>query len=370
MRVGVHNHRATAHSARLPLLCSACSASSHPPSHVQPVWPVPPTMSRLQGFCLCLLAFLKPSACLASSCADRPRPCVEVSGGNAQVSLQAGNFHSSVLNYGSFSGRALSLLQHGQCLQIMAIGGSVTCGHCLDRNSTQLPSERTAWPSALANLLNNELPCHNSSGMLSNHVVTNVCAGGWSTALWLERISASLRSNEDLHAALTTADVIIVETAVNDIEELRRHDMRASARDQPLPVLIMRATELLVNILLTLDNKPSIVYLGASSRALWGGGPRHSGDAILDQLEVVRLYNIPYVSAIEGLGPFTTAVGRSWFLDVYRCDLCCHPACWGTTSLLRLSRSSSSCTATMPTETFCPTSQTPFTGCMTISHTT
>jgi hypothetical protein len=174
--------------------------------------------------------------------------------------------------------------------------------------------------------MNAALPCK-LDGALSSHKVENVCAGGVSTDVWVERISQSLHEDTAMRMILHDADVIMVETSVNDVNELVKKTKNNDVGDPDLR--IKRYTEILINLLLSLPNNPSVIFIGASSRGTWHGAYPRTTDAVHAQLGVTKKYGLPHISAIDGLGPFNTHVATTWFENVYRVDVCCHVTSFG-----------------------------------------
>lgn len=83
--------------------------------------------------------------------------------------------------------------------------------------------------------------------------------------------------------------------------------------------------ELIIRLLNLVPMRPTILYVCASSHGVWTGGARNIHDEVaVEQMEIATYYGIPYVSAIDGFGPFTTTELQAWFLEEYRCDGCCH----------------------------------------------
>jgi len=84
--------------------------------------------------------------------------------------------------------------------------------------------------------------------------------------------------------------------------------------------------EILINLLIRLPKFPSILYVGTScagNRALWQDRldtPRHYkfGETSQLQNEVARYYHLPYLSLLDGLGPFNTPTKIDFFNYSYR----------------------------------------------------
>ena len=225
----------------------------------------------------------------------------------------------SFVNFGDSSGfaSALEKVQGTQCLRITALGGSVTCGKSLSPHDDAPRGVQDAWPAVLASLLNDHYPCHGSG--VAEHKVSNLCQGGRSSDVWVDLL---LASDPQLRVRLAESDLVIVETAVNDIEELLSRIPAAGSSVPP----IRHKTEILLHQLLRAAPHAAIMWLGTSHRGLaWSGDHNHSrGDAVQEHLVVTKHYNIPHVSAVDGLGPFVTQKQQDWFHNVFRTDGCCH----------------------------------------------
>ena len=125
-----------------------------------------------------------------------------------------------------------------------------------------------------------------------------------------------------------------METSVNDVEEL--HESDRFLVDPP--TRIRKYTEILINLLINLKHRPAIVYLGASTRGYtaWNTDIPRDTDAVFAQVEVAKHYRIPYVSAVDGLGPFYTKELQEWFLNKFRSDNYCHVSILGHQILAHL----------------------------------
>ena len=233
--------------------------------------------------------------------------------------LNPGVYLRSFVNFGDSSrfASALQKLQGRQCLQVTALGGSVTCGASLSPHDDAPRGVEDAWPAVLATFLNNDYPCQDSG--FTEHKVSNLCQGGRSSDVWIDLI---LARDLQLHAQLANSDIVVVETAVNDIEELLERYPAAGTSVPP----VRHKTEILLNQLLWAAPHAALIWLGTSHRGhAWSGDSNQSrGDAVKDHLVVTKHYNIPHVSAVDGLGPFTDEKQQDWFHNVFRTDGCCH----------------------------------------------
>lgn len=106
-------------------------------------------------------------------------------------------------------------LLSGKCLNVVAIGGSVTAGKCHPdehQDPAKVPSSATAWPVVLQGLLRALLPC------VGNHSVLNLAVGGVGADYWLDRVSECIHEPRPGCAELRDAHLIIVDTSVNVLD--------------------------------------------------------------------------------------------------------------------------------------------------------
>jgi hypothetical protein len=133
--------------------------------------------------------------------------------------------------------------------------------------------------------------------------------------------------HSDICRAVNSADLIVVETSVNDVEEGEKN-IKPGENSQ---LILERYTEILIRQLLSLSNNTisgqsaGLIWLGASTR----GGPRplqqwllsdRDSDATRQQLTVTTRYNFSHVSFIDGFGPLTGQAKEDWFFNTFRSD--------------------------------------------------
>ncbi|PNH10075.1 hypothetical protein TSOC_003240 [Tetrabaena socialis] len=60
--------------------------------------------------------------------------------------------------------------------------------------------------------------------------------------------------------------------------------------------------------------------------SVWDGqhGERLS-DAVHAQLPIARHHGVPFVSILDGIGPFSSPDSVTWLTEKFYCDQCCHP---------------------------------------------
>ena len=192
----------------------------------------------------------------------------------------------------------------GLPLRILAIGGSLTCGAANGNVSRgDRPSLVDAWPALLEAALKARVP--SSSG---EHRVVNVCRGAVASDFWVDQMAAWLQPAFDNVKPLLPVpwsnfsfDLVIVETAINDVEEFTDYharDAHLRAEDR-----VRKYSELLVLQLLRLEPRPALMWLTASSRdfAAPSGAPR-SGDSQALHQPIMQHYRLPLASTVDALG--------------------------------------------------------------------
>lgn len=214
----------------------------------------------------------------------------------------------------------------GRGLNVYVVGGSITCGAGQNRATrpdspcpslkSGIPCYDDAWPKKLEDILNTRYPC-SQPGV--RHTVVNDCVGGVASDYWVDKFAQDRRI---LDHPLTTADVVLVETAANDgwLETTTEAQVN---------------TELLARLLRRLDSRPLAMWITAS----WHGGAynwtdpavarRKLGyhrDAEDEHLKVMRYYNIPHISVLQAFQPLAGSVARHEFLqNVFQTDVV-HPS--------------------------------------------
>lgn len=279
-------------------------------------------MQELHGTML-ICVFLCAMLTLASSAAlQNTTTTLQDTTTTAGAVISPAVMTQAIVNFGQLSiGNIASKLLNRNCLRIVVLGGSVTCGVSLNKTHPDRPNGKTdAWPAHLQAYLNSAMPCILDG--VSSHIVQNLAMSGKSTDHWVDATSLALREKDELGIALRSADIVIVETAVNDVNELVKNTKKFVKIAPDLR--IKQYTELLVNILLKYPNKPSMIWLGSSSRGVWNGSMPRTTDAVHSHLSVTQYYSIPHISAVDGTGPFTTRDMIDWFNNVFRADHCCH----------------------------------------------
>ena len=266
-----------------------------------------------------------PVPCGRMWTAATPTACLELPLAEQQsVQLSSAFFARSVLNFGALSNATSEKLSSSSCLRLLAIGGSITCGAMLcnvgDRQRQSQPCPEAAWPQTLARMLNQALPCQGGS-----HSVRNSCTPAVASDHWVDQLAsgalASLAGGVPSgRVSLADFDIALVETAVNDGEDLAQSDRLPSSAGLGAAARARVYTELLVRLL---QRSPglSVVYVAASTRGpAWAGDYPRTTDAAHAQLDVTRLYDVPHASLVDGLGPLRSEAAQRWFSDQLRVD--------------------------------------------------
>jgi hypothetical protein len=226
------------------------------------------------------------------------------------------------------------------CLVIMVLGGSISCGHTSNSHRADAPTSMTdSFGAHLETILNENYPCnaswpHNSVSVgsrkksLSKHEVHNRCEGGSGTSHWID-VVASWKS--DPTDAIHAADLILIDTAVNDYEF--QHKLRGSTE---LLVRLLESVNDQTNnnsSLTSVRHRPALLWISVSStsnsKLLSTGLPENRGNSALEHLHVTSAYGISHVSIIDAFHPMDSQVKRYWFDDIYKGDKSTHLSKYG-----------------------------------------
>eukprot|EP00667_Euglena_gracilis_P019894 EG_transcript_21403 len=219
-------------------------------------------------------------------------------------------------------GGRLTRCEGGGGLQLTVIGGSVSCGVCQAKHKDRTCLTRNgagkqgcleeAFPKLLEDALNRLFPCPR------RHVVVNRCRPASGSDFHATQMGQYMKATGE--TALQMTDVVIVETTMNDVQELLRRHKHAHNRAG----LIQFYTEALVRQLLLLPKRPLLLYLHASWRD-WDSGPPYHNDAAHIHAPVLEYYHVPQVSAMAALQPLHAPAQRDWLAKYYFCDGKAHP---------------------------------------------
>lgn len=205
---------------------------------------------------------------------------------------------------------------NGRGLVVLVVGGSITTGHCQNRDPRILAGYEKSWPAQLETHLNAEHPCGgNNAGSNDTssvrHTVINRSERSVGSNHWMEYF-LSARSDPD--HAVHRADVVLLETASNDYQSWHG----AAARE------VTKYVELIVRILRRLPHRPVVMWVTVG----WRPGGRDSGGNLdyvkalssePQHLEVMKYYDVPHVSMLRAMEPLDERrefLNRYYFADI------------------------------------------------------
>ena len=228
------------------------------------------------------------------------------------------------MHFGSLSYNTTLKLSNGECLNVLNIGGSISCGHSLHHHPDNPHGKNDAYPTFLERYLNTMWPCKrdNHHGV---HKLSNWCYGGRPTVSWIDEV-VSTRMGEP--KVLFNADIILIDTSLNDLKEDMSRYSDVTKNDSE--GYVKKVTELFIKILSKLPQGPSLIYVGSGTRVHdehtpWRKKQTRTGDAVATHLPVTNYYHIPYVSIMDAMGPFVTEESLQWFSNIFTADNYCHP---------------------------------------------
>mmetsp|Transcript_68634 Transcript_68634/g.182558 ORF Transcript_68634/g.182558 Transcript_68634/m.182558 type:complete len:410 (-) Transcript_68634:63-1292(-) len=179
-------------------------------------------------------------------------------------------------------------------------------------------AEHNVWPNQFRRWLNHNFPCSGPGG----HQVHNLAESASGSDYWSFRIF-DLKKNSS--SSLWKADLVVVETAVNDIRETQRASTGGEAGDGKIQYF----TELMARQLLSAPKRPALIWLTVGAREWWPNSPPpHHKDATYAHLPVLEYYDIPQISVIHAFLPLTRDRSE-WLKKHYFEDSCCHPSVLG-----------------------------------------
>ena len=253
------------------------------------------------------------------------------------VALPADILQKSIVNFGQLSPRVRKKLSTNQCLDLYAYGTSITCAQVSGQFKVHAPDFEPrrfedGWTYQLLEYLNKQLPPCYRNKKLSNHsflqvrcyeqtssfdpaeiTYTEVVKEPYNSQYsWFESVQLQRRNTS---SKLLKADIIFVEPMV-------AITMTNSQKD----------TERLMYSLLSLKSQPSVIYIGASfvyrnmDVTVWQSFDDKSrgSDTVPYQLVVAKHYGVPFVSAVDALGPFLTPASQAWVTSRFIVDKVCH----------------------------------------------
>ncbi|EFJ47540.1 hypothetical protein VOLCADRAFT_105097 [Volvox carteri f. nagariensis] len=222
----------------------------------------------------------------------------------------------AITNYGDLAmyAKIVMKLSRRQCLNITAVGGSVSNGHF---NHTMLP-KAVLWHQRVGQMLNEAFPCGPNG-----HQVTAFAKGSIVTRYWMDYFAGR---QEEL---LFGSDLVMIETAANQLLE---RDVASREEETFLSMVLLqsRRLDMATNNNRQLDDLSeaqlgtqrkfsgtAAMFVIPSSRCysgFWSGVPfERTGDAMYAQLPVAQHHGAAIVSVLDALGPFPTRVSQEYF---------------------------------------------------------
>lgn len=259
------------------------------------------------------------------------------------VDIPPSILRKSIVNYGQLTPTVRHKLQTNQCIDWIAIGTSVTCVGGHNPKSPDRPTKFSdGWHYQLSEYLKHQSPvcyrgtqpsqhrllevrCYNKGAQFPEEEVGTVTKIEKANIMhaWIESIQIERRTSD---ALLLQADLFIVESVDDQNEEFTA-----------------RETEQFIYSIATLPAQPTLIFLAASfmyladETRIWATLDKslsslmvqhvpnnRNFDSVLYQLPIAQHYGIPYVSAIDALGPFLTPESKAWLTDKYVFDGKCH----------------------------------------------
>ena len=284
-----------------------------------------------------LIGLFKHISCNVAQVANYERFCeyasdVVLTKTTGALSLTPSIFAKSMQSMGfpTLLSTVLTKLDQKQCVKVMSVGGSI----CMGRFTSQ--QQNTSFIAFLVDYLNKFYPCTSADNGENKHSFYNGCMDGCGSGpifdlLALARTNANY---SDYTRAILSADLILVETSVNDAAIGDHVKKYFSQLDSHQSGAIMM--EILLQVLLRLPNFPGIIYVGSSTKiqtytrhesvklAVWTDRlvvPRSFlSDVAYTQIQIARYYQIPYISSIDAIGPFDSPDKAKFFTKVYLHD--------------------------------------------------
>ena len=198
-------------------------------------------------------------------------------------------------------------------LRILAIGGSITCGHSMSNEEKSPKSINDTWPRFLGDYLTKYYD-HN------NITVTNICTAGSGTVHWVQQVGNwKQEPTHEVHFA----DLIIIDSAVNDVIQapLQTKDKVSEIIYGKLGDAVTQENEILIRELLAVNRHAAFLWLGASSRT------SQPSAAVYSHLNATIPYGIPQIDMMHAFQTWESPERMRWFY-VYLTDMW-HPTISG-----------------------------------------
>lgn len=252
------------------------------------------------------------------------------------IELPANVLKKSIINFGQLTPRVKKKLVNNECLDMFAYGTSVTCAHFSPEFQVSAPdfkprSFEDSWTFQLLQYLNSHLPPCYRDGHIGNHSFlqvrcykpadhfnlanvsyTEVVQEAFnSQCSWMESLQLQRRN---VSSKLLRADIIFVEPLAMFSPDSEKE------------------TETFMYSLLSLKSEPTVIYIGASFHLrnvetnIWQSFEytHRLSDNVQNELILAKHYGIPFISAVDALGPFVTPTSRAWVSSRFILDKTCH----------------------------------------------
>lgn len=265
------------------------------------------------------------------------------------ININPNTLRKATINYGSLTYETKRKIINNECLNIVVIGGSVSCFHFAQRDARWHDDfpwfDKDGYAEKFENMLNEHMPCNrtkmSSFWKPNKHMVANHCQAATPTNVFVQKYLESKSGAWDAGGFglnMKEVDLIIVETAMNDINE----GAESGRKEFTDPTIyIKKQTELLILLFQNISTHPSMIYLGASTRfqqlhldqnPIYGCELKNRwGDAVYIHSELTKYYDIPHVSVIDGMCPFYNEKARRWLEWYFNADVHGHPTKSGHT---------------------------------------
>lgn len=243
------------------------------------------------------------------------------------INLNAFVLHKSILNLAESSARMLSISQKldaQRCLTFTVLGGSVSCGDGVSKRYPQREcrGKPGSWPTFFEKHINERFPC--SSHGKNSHEVQNLCEIAKGSEHWIRLLTR--RKDTEFWTIVNRTNIFLIDASLNDPFG------DGYVLGVPNSNRTMMQTEILTRLILSLEKKPTLLFLGASSQGHcddpddsrgcldWGWEGRTRTDAVPHQLPIAKYYNVPFVSMIDAFGPFFSRELLDFWVNVCKID--------------------------------------------------
>lgn len=169
----------------------------------------------------------------------------------------------------------------------------------------------------LQELLNRHFPCNKTSSNSSDtapkiHQVLNLALSATASDTHLSRIQSWLATQENI---IWHSDLLIVESAVNDVEELEWYKVTKAG---PVAAIQITTEVLIRQVRATLLNI-GILYLGSTWRNFLDKDvkPPYYYDAVDFHLPVTKYYGVDHISMRDAFQPFAAHEYRAWLASEF-----------------------------------------------------